>query len=118
MGSVGKASAGKTLDLGATKTVAFSEDTGKQIWAIPGEYQCGGQDGLRGPYLCRMTGTASTTAAGTLTTSKDATLTLQGFDPATGRITWHLEVGGLTESTRRRDCPRSESDPVSSLRAT
>ena len=96
VGSIGKASAGNTLDLGATKTVAFSEAVGTQIWAIPGEYQCGGQDGLRGHYLCLMTGTASY-KAGTLTASKDATLTLQGFDPATGQITWHQEVGGLTD---------------------
>ena len=94
VGTVGKVPVGKSVDLGASKTVAFVQATGNPIWTVPGAYRCGGQDGVRGPFLCLMTGTASATAAGALTTSTDATLTLQGFAPATGRITWQLEVGG------------------------
>ena len=96
-GSVGKASAGKTEDLGTTKTVAFSQTTGKPIWAIPGLFQCGGGDGIHGPYLCLMTGTITWTAKGAAIPSKNATATLEGFDPPTGKITWRLAVGGLAE---------------------
>jgi len=100
VGTIGKASAGNTSDLAAFKTVGFSEAAGKPSWMIPGAFQCSGQVGLPGPYLCLMSGTATGTAAGAITTSKNATVTLEGFTPTTGRITWRLRISGLADLLR------------------
>jgi outer membrane protein assembly factor BamB len=97
VGTIGKKPIGTTIDLAAAKTVGLSAATGKPIWTIPGAFQCFGQNGLHGHYLCLMTGTATGSAAGALTTSKNATLTLEGFNPASGKITWRLPVGGLAD---------------------
>jgi hypothetical protein len=40
-----------------------------------------------------MTGTIRATFTGTLTPSRDATATIEGFDPATGRTIWSFPAG-------------------------
>ncbi len=90
VGSVGAAPSNKVLSLAKTLTVAFEAKTGKVVWRDPGEFQCGsGLLDVR--FICLMTGTA-TFAHGTILTSRGATLTLEGFDRATGKITWRLRV--------------------------
>jgi hypothetical protein len=97
VGSVGNRPAGRSIDLGASKTVGLARPTGTRLWARPGGFQCYGAAGLQAPYLCLMTGTATPTAAGGFTTSKDATMTLEGLDPRSGRITWRQPILSLAD---------------------
>lgn len=93
-GSVGRASTGgNTVALDTSKTVGLASATGKRLWSDRGAFECFGVDGLPGPWLCRLTGTATATPSGEITASADATLTLEGFDPATGRIRWRVPTG-------------------------
>jgi hypothetical protein len=90
-GSVGRTPVGgNTIALGTGKTVGLSGATGKRLWSDRGVFGCFGIDGLPGPWLCRLTGTATATASGKITASAAATLTLEGFDPATGGIRWRV----------------------------
>jgi outer membrane protein assembly factor BamB len=90
-GSVGRVPVGhNTVALDTGKTVGLSSATGKRLWSDRGVFECFGVDGLPGPWLCRLTGTATATASGKITASADATLTLEGFDPATGGIHWRV----------------------------
>jgi hypothetical protein len=94
VGSVGSTPAGgNTISLGTGTTVGLSGSTGKRLWTGRGIFECFGVDALPGPWLCRLTGTATATASGTITASRDATLTLEGFDPATGGIHWRVPIG-------------------------
>jgi hypothetical protein len=95
VGSVGPQGAGNTFRLFATRTAGISESTGARLWIDHGEFQCGGGDLVHGAFLCLMTGTVTETASGTATVSKGASVTLEGFAPRSGRITWKLRVGGL-----------------------
>lgn len=97
VGSVGNKPAGRTIDLAASKTVGISQATGEPVWTKPGAFQCFGSAGEQAPYLCLLSGTATPTAAGGLTTSKNATLTLEGLDPRTGRITWRRPAGAIAD---------------------
>lgn len=99
VGSVGKKPVGNVIDLGAQKVVRLSAATGRTIWTIPGALECYGETQLRGRFLCLMTGTASATATSpnSFKTSKDAAVTLEGFEPANGKVTWRLPVGGLAD---------------------
>jgi hypothetical protein len=90
-GSVGRTPVGaNTVALDSAKTVGLSTATGKRLWSDRGAFECYGVDGPPGPWLCRLTGTATATASGQITPSADATLTLEGFDPATGGIRWRV----------------------------
>jgi hypothetical protein len=84
--------------LDTVKTVGLSGDTGKRLWSDRGAFECFGVDGIPGPWMCRLTGKATLTASGKITASTDATLTLEGFDPASGRIRWRVPSGrnGIT----------------------
>jgi putative pyrroloquinoline-quinone binding quinoprotein len=97
VGSVGNKPTGRTIELGASKAIGLSQATGDVVWTRPGAFQCYGSAGLLAPYLCLMTGTATPTAAGAFATSKDATMTLEGLDPKTGRITWRQKVGAIPD---------------------
>ena len=103
-GSVGRTPiGGNTVALGAGKTVGFSVATGKRLWSDHAVFECFGVDGLPGPWLCRLTGTATASPSGKVIASADATLTLEGFDPATGDIRWrvptaHSEVAAMLGS--------------------
>ena len=93
-GSVGRTPVGRSrVALDTWKTVGLSGATGKRLWSDRGAFECFGADGLPGPWLCRLTGTATATASGKITLSADATLTLEGFDPATGAVRWRVPTG-------------------------
>jgi hypothetical protein len=97
VGMVAKKEPGNITDLAAPSTVGIARAGGRRLWTDSGAFQCGGQDGLSGTYLCLMTGTATATPNGTMTTSKNASVTLEGFHPATGAITWRLPVRGVAD---------------------
>lgn len=93
-GSVGSAPVGRnTVALDTGKTVGLSSVAGKRLWTDRGVFECFGVDELPGPWLCRLTGTATATASGKITVSADATLTLEGFDPASGDVRWRVPTG-------------------------
>jgi hypothetical protein len=97
IGSVGHASPGKSHNLAATEVVGIDAGSGKLRWRKPGEFECGGISPLRVPFLCLMTGTATSTGGTQIKTSPDATLTFAGFNTSTGRITWRHPAGGLAD---------------------
>lgn len=128
-GSVGRAPAGgNTVSLDASKTIGVSIATGKRLWSDRGAFECFGVDLLPGPWLCRLTGTATATASGNVTASADATLTLQGFDPTTGHIRWQVPTAHsaiaamlrgdvvLVDSTRLLVHSRQRQETVVDLR--
>ena len=86
-----------TVPLGGNLTVGFYEASGERRWTLPGLFQCGGGLQLHGPYLCLLTGSARESVSGTFAPSKNATITLEGFDPATGEITWRDRIGDLKD---------------------
>ena len=91
IGSVGRAPVGgSTVALDTGKTVGLSASAGARLWSDRGVFECFGTDALPGPWLCRLTGTATATAAGKVTASADATLALEGFDPLTGAVRWRV----------------------------
>jgi len=129
-GSVGPAPVGhNTIALGRAKTVGLSIATGTRLWSDPGAFECFGVDLIPGPWLCRLTGTAATTASADITVSADATLTLEGFDPATGGIRWRVPIGhsgiaamlrgdvALADANRLLARPRQGRERVVDLRS-
>ena len=102
VGSVGKNVPGVTAKtqvvtekLGGDKTIGLLEASGKRLRVLPGLFQCGGAEAPTVAYLCLFTGSVTATRSGKVTPSKDATLTLEGFDPGTGKATWRHRVGNL-----------------------
>jgi hypothetical protein len=78
------------------ETVGFSTASGRRLWHDRGLFQCDGEDLVDAPFICLMTGTIAA-KAGKLATSKGATMTLEGFAPATGKITWRVPGADLIE---------------------
>jgi hypothetical protein len=82
-----------TSQLTVALTAAIDALTGEVRWREPGSYRCGGAVPINEPFACLETGTlhlSGKTAAPTL--SPDATATIIGFDPLTGRPRWKLEL--------------------------
>jgi hypothetical protein len=96
-GSVGSAPSGRTLRLAAAKTIGVSSASGRRVWTDRGSFQCSGLAELPGNYLCLMTGTATETASGSVRVSRNATVAIEGFKPATGSIDWKLRVKALAD---------------------
>jgi hypothetical protein len=86
-----------TIPLGGDETVGFSATTGKRLWTLPGFLQCDGVPVPHVPYLCVFTGTAVVRAAGGFTPSRGATVTIEGFDPASGKVTWRHRISDLSD---------------------
>ena len=93
---VGKQSAPGTQNLGTSMTLGLDDRTGARLWADHASFECGGVSGIRAPFLCAMTGTARF-SGGHLTVSKNATAFIEGFVPATGKITWRMPIGHLAD---------------------
>lgn len=92
-------------------TAGFSTATGKVKWRTPGLYSCGqplpcpgrseagysSASTLSSPSVgirILETGTLSgSMSGGTPKVSRDASATIQGFDPATGKTTWSFKAG-------------------------
>src|SRR5258708_40148630 len=97
VGSIGKASAGRSQDLSATETVAFDTQTGRLRWRVPGEFECGGVSLLRTPFICLMKGKATQSGATGVKTSPGSSLTIAGFAASSGHITWRYPADNLAE---------------------
>jgi outer membrane protein assembly factor BamB len=97
-GTIGHRSGPRSRALGGDVTVGFADTTGKRVWSIPGLFQCGGALGIQVAFTCRLTGSAVfAKSSGVPVPSKDATLTLEGFDPQSGRVTWQQKITNLAE---------------------
>ena len=101
VGSVGLASDGTTADLSRYKTVGFSAATGASQWSVPGSYQCMGPLAfLSTPVACQYKGTVHFSKNSTRPPSlRGVTLTLAGFDAATGSTTWSYPVSDVRALT-------------------
>jgi outer membrane protein assembly factor BamB len=97
VGSVGYRSSGKSQNLAATEVVGIDAATGKLRWRERGEFECGGVVPLRVPFLCLLTGTATSSGGTHIKTSPGATLTFAGFNAASGHITWRQPAGGISD---------------------
>ena len=97
IGSVGSASHGGVSDLADTETVAIKAHDGTVIWRSSGDFQCGGDLTLTGNFLCVTSGrlTYPSNPNGNVAVSRGARGELMGFDPVTGRKTWHFAFGHL-----------------------
>ena len=101
-----------TINLGATMTAGFSLGSGKVAWRAPGLYSCyvlpcAGEDDAgysaadqaaypepSVPLRTVAKGKATfATSGGAPKISAGASITIQGFDPATGRTTWSFNAG-------------------------
>ncbi|MDA8359893.1 MAG: hypothetical protein M0Z95_27150 [Actinomycetota bacterium] len=104
-GSVGYAPQGRSDNLALAKTVGFSAATGRPVWSVSGELDCGGPlaEMAKAPVVCRYTGIVQEPTPGALPSFAGITLVLEGLDPTTGAITWSqpvTDVGLLSLGTR------------------
>lgn len=94
IGSVGDIGVPSTttseVNVGNDKTIAIDPTTGKVKWSDPGMFECMGTMPTQDPVICKYHGTVhynnlQPDFAG-------VSLTIEGFAPATGRITWSKAV--------------------------
>jgi len=86
VGSLGSKPVGRVYNLGSATTTGFTIATGRPVWTDIGDFNCQLYI-FTAPMLCRITGTATETSSGG-SSLKGVTVTLEGFDPTTGKITW------------------------------
>ncbi|MHB8219118.1 MAG: hypothetical protein ACYDHU_02180 [Acidimicrobiales bacterium] len=100
-GSVTAVPQGSSDNLGRSKTVGFSSATGKVVWSLPGESECGGTlvSVSTAPVVCRYTGTIHQPSPGTLPPLAGVTLDMEGIDPTTGTITWTRPIHEVRQVT-------------------
>jgi outer membrane protein assembly factor BamB len=112
VGSVGVAENGSATDLSRFKTVGFSSASGAPQWSIAGSYQCMGPlVFLSTPVACQYRGTVHVAATSTKPPSlRGVTLTLAGFDPATGSTSWSLPVANVRSLTSGNGVQFIDSD--------
>jgi outer membrane protein assembly factor BamB len=92
--TAGATNADHSNGLDDAKTVGVSLATGATEWSLPGQFQCGGTIAFITPPLdCRFTGTVATPRQKKFPQSyKGLHLSLQGYDAATGQVTWTQPV--------------------------
>jgi hypothetical protein len=91
VGSLGSSSATATsYPIGAAATSGFSIDQGRTEWSDPGAYNCLGPFGIFGtPVICRFRGSIQyRSGSSSPVDAPGVTLTIEGFEPSTGRIEW------------------------------
>jgi len=114
VGSVGLTQNGTSADLSRYKTVGFSAATGAPQWSIPGSYQCMGPlVFLSTQVACQYKGTVHYSTTSTKPPSlRGVTLTLAGFDPATGSTTWSYPVSDVSSFTTGTGLRFLDSDHI------
>ena len=94
IGTAGATNADHSNGLDDAKTVGVSLATGATLWSLPGQFQCGGTIAFMTPPLdCVFTGTVAVPRQKAFPQSyKGLHLSLQGYDAATGHVTWTQPV--------------------------
>jgi hypothetical protein len=82
-------------------TVGLSLADGTTMWSLPGQYDCDGSLGLLVPPVnCVYKGVlAKTKSNANESTYTGLQMSLQGFDPATGAVTWNVPVRDIDDLT-------------------
>lgn len=82
-------------------TVGLSAADGSTMWSLPGQYDCDGSLGLLVPPLnCVYKGElAKTKSNANGSTYTGLRMSLQGFDPTTGAVTWNVPVRDIDDLT-------------------
>jgi hypothetical protein len=82
-------------------TVGLSLADGGTMWSLPGQYDCDGSLGLLVPaFNCVYTGfLARSKSNANGSTYAGLQMSLQGFDPATGAVTWTVPVRDIDDLT-------------------
>ncbi|HTX01904.1 MAG TPA: PQQ-binding-like beta-propeller repeat protein [Acidimicrobiales bacterium] len=79
--------------LATSLTAAVDVLSGDVRWRRPGSYRCNGAVVVVAPFSCRETGTLSLSAStGAPSLSSDASATIVGFDPRSGRARWQVRL--------------------------
>jgi hypothetical protein len=94
VGTAGATNADHSNGLDDAKTVGVSLATGATQWSLPGQFQCGGTIAFISPPVdCLFTGTVAVPRKNAFPQSyKGLQLSLQGYDAATGHVTWTQSV--------------------------
>jgi hypothetical protein len=97
VGSLGPAVVPQTsIDFSSATTSGFAIATGRPVWTDAGLYNCSGSlEIFSTPTLCRVEGTVTRTSSGGVSTA-GVTVTLEGFDTQTGKVTWSQPDQNLT----------------------
>lgn len=109
LGATGKStSTGTVRDLGREAMAGFDATTGRPLWTQPGTYTCRGiQFTIEHPVRCRAA--ARVVYRDGAEPALQGGITVEGFDPATGKTRWSWRAGpvpGLAfdhDSVRRID---------------
>jgi hypothetical protein len=82
-------------------TVGLSLADGSTQWSLPGQYDCDGSLGLlEPPFNCVYKGVlAKTKSNADESTYTGLQMSLQGFNPATGAVTWSVPVRDIDDLT-------------------
>ncbi|HEX3795753.1 MAG TPA: hypothetical protein VHV57_14775 [Acidimicrobiales bacterium] len=90
IGSIEAIVKGNGYNVSVEKTLGFSVATGAVQWTLPDEFLCGGGIGFLESWVaCHYGGVLKDKSSSSL---KKVTLTLEGFEPASGAVTWKLPV--------------------------
>jgi hypothetical protein len=84
-----------------SRTVGLSLADGSTLWSLPGQYDCDGSLGLLVPPVnCVYKGVlAKTKSNANGSTYTGLQMSLQGFNPATGAVTWNVPVLDIDDLT-------------------
>lgn len=121
------------VDFGAYVTAALGREDGRPRWRDVGSsFTCFGKlelqmdgggthedaaDYLPWPVRCRVVGTTTYESLDSEGEPDITSMTIEGFDPATGDTTWSLEADPAILSETSRPCRRWRVRPSSSWRA-
>jgi len=105
VGSVAPAITNGSIDFGAQKTLGFDFATGSTQWSLAGAYQCMGPlIFLSTQVTCQYSGTVHYSKGSTKPPSlMGVTLTLAGFNPSSGVVSWTLPVSDVASLTFGND---------------
>jgi hypothetical protein len=97
IGTAGATNADHSEGFDDARTVGIALASGGTEWSLPGQFQCGGSLGFLSPsFNCIFSGTlARTHKRGSIPSYAGLHVALQGFDAATGAVSWTHAVRGV-----------------------